>query len=143
MVAATSCLFAASLIARRGKASSDTRFLLATGALTSVAAADDLFLIHERVITPLAGGSEGAYAVLWGGILIGYAAVAGRSLLRYWSPLLPVVATLLLISVGIDVFAPFTNTWTFLEDSAKYLGIVVWAVYVVPLSFGITQRQQG
>lgn len=138
VVAATSCLFAAALIARRHKLSSDTRFLVATGVLTSVAAADDLFLIHERVITPLAGESEGAYVVLWAGLLIAYAAVAGRSLLRYRSPLLVVVAALFLLSLSIDVFAPLTDMWTFLEDSAKYLGIVAWAVYIVPLAYGMT-----
>lgn len=138
VVAATSCLFAAALIAKRGKPSSDTRFLVATGLLTSVAAADDIFLIHERVITPIAGGSEGAYAVLWAALLAAYSAIAGRSLLRNWSPLLVVIATLFLLSVGIDLFAPMTDMSTFLEDSAKYLGIVVWAVYVVPLSYRMT-----
>ena len=137
VVAATSCLFAAAVLAARSSQRSDVRFLAATGLLTALAAVDDMFLIHERVITPLAGGSESAYAAVWALLLVAYAVVAGRSLLRYRSPLLFVVAALVVLSVGVDVFAPLTNWWTFIEDSAKYLAIVFWTVYLVPLSFGL------
>ena len=137
VVAATSCLLAAAVIARTGASLPDVRFLTATGLLTSLAAADDMFLIHERAITPIAGGSEAAYAAVWAGLLVAYLAVAGRSLLRYWSPLLVVVAVLFIASIGIDVLAPLTDAWTFVEDSAKYVGIVFWAVYVVPLAYGL------
>ncbi len=134
-VAATACLFGGALLARKSADSPDVSFLIATGLLTAIAAADDAFLLHERLINPIAGSDGGAYAVFWAVLLIVYSAVAGRSLLHHRSFRIVVVAAFFLVSVCIDVFAPFTDSWTFVEDSAKYLGIVFWASYVVPLSY--------
>lgn len=137
VVTAACCLFAAAILRSSNSSSTDIRFLAATGLVTAIAAVDDLFLLHERVLTQFLGVPDATYVVLWLGIGIAYLVVAGGSLRRHASPAMIAAISLFAVSVSIDIFAPFTDQWTFIEDSAKYLGIVLWMLFAVPLSFRI------
>lgn len=104
--------------------------LLALGLLSAVFSLDDLFRIHEGFLLLSLGVPKpvtyGVYALAAAGWL-----VASRNFIRrteWW--LLALAILLLATSVTIDQLGPYPPPHLF-EDGTKFLGIVVWTLYVV------------
>ena len=130
---ASICLLSAAAV--RGRDVPDLQsFLLWSGALSAYLALDDLFRIHETLAPRYAGIAERhVYAVL-------VVAVAAH-LLVFWRVILGTEYRLLLLallllssSVAMDTvierWMRQLGQWEFfLEDGAKWLGIVSWCAY--------------
>jgi hypothetical protein len=121
------CLFTAAALHKRGRV--NVGFFLASGFISLVLLADDLFQVHENVSYRL-GFDEAfvyaAYASL-------FAAYAVRFRARIWeSDYLLLVFSLFFFgcSLIVDVFG--TEAWpapNLLEEGSKWLGIVGWLAY--------------
>jgi hypothetical protein len=129
--AAAVCLFTALLLIHLGRHGAEPIFLAAAGLFTGWLALDDFFMIHEDVL-PLFGVPQPlTYA--------GYASAAGLYLLLSWRQILrsrPVLMALAMALLGtsvvIDVLVHSESTLhVFMEDGAKFLGILAWAGFHV------------
>lgn len=137
------CFFTHSLLGRAEPRAGERSFLAASGLLTSLLLTDDLFQVHEEVVPNHLGVSEKV-------VLAAYALLALRWLYVYRATILagdyPVLALALgcfAISVGIDQLAREAPTTIFLEDCAKFLGIVTWLTFFVLTSTRLARRAYG
>jgi len=135
--AAAVCLFCATVLRR---AQGDRRlrsFLIWSGVITAVLAADDLFVVHEELAPRYLGLDEKA-------ILVAYVTAVGWYLLRFRAIILGSEYTLLLAalllfgsSIAVDklVGDRWASPWRIIiEDGLKLLGIVSWSAYLVRAS---------
>lgn len=135
--AATVSLFAAAVVGRRDETGA-SRFLLSAGLLSVCLAVDDLFLIHETLDRGWGIPEEVVFAAL--GLAVGLHLFVFRRLIRHTSYGLLIVALVMLgASVAMDtIFHPWVRPlghWEFfLEDGAKWLGIVSWCAYYTSAS---------
>ncbi|MEM8922962.1 MAG: hypothetical protein AAGD35_05625 [Actinomycetota bacterium] len=105
-------------------------FLRAGATLSTLLLLDDLFQLH--IIVPRTLGLPkvsfyGLYAVLAGWWILG----SVSELLRTRWPLLGAAAGALSVSVVVDVVGGGREWSLVAEDSAKFLGILAWALYFV------------
>jgi hypothetical protein len=131
------CLFTALLLVSLDHRGAKPIFLAAAGLFTGWLALDDFFMIHEDVL-PLFGVPQPlTYA--------GYAGAAALYLLLSWRqilnsrPLLMALAMALLgASVVIDVLVHSESTLhVFMEDGAKFLGILAWTSFHVTVALDL------
>lgn len=129
---ASACIwFSAAWLHRQADRGQAAHFAVASGAFSAYLAADDLFLVHERLApTYLLLPEKAIHLAL--GLALGWYLVRFRdSLLRPDAMTLIVGFVLLTLSVGIDVLSPqldsALNGWAYLiEDGSKWLGITCW-----------------
>lgn len=150
--AATVSLFVAFVARRALPAGEAARFLLWTGLLTAYLAIDDLFMVHDglvRLHTPI------PQPVVLALVAVAAAAVFWR-FRRFvestpW-PLLVIALAMLATSLLVDTAASFGGyfgLWTmptieiFIEDTFKWIGIVVWAAYFVLVSVATIESLGG
>ncbi|MEM9130925.1 MAG: hypothetical protein AAF962_11970 [Actinomycetota bacterium] len=114
--------------AQRGGRSGAAQYLRAGASLSGLLLLDDLFQLH--IIVPRTLGQPkmlfyGCYAVLaaW------WAFSEARELLRTRWPLLAAAVGALATSVAVDVVGGGGEQALVIEDSAKFLGILAWALY--------------
>lgn len=127
---AACALFAASLLETR---TDRARYLLALGLLTAWLGFDDLFLVHEGAGRILLGSERGE------DIIFGLYAVIGAALLLLHRRVLPTTPVPVLVaagaffaaSVGVDRPHLELPGQFLLEDGAKFVGIVLWATYLI------------
>lgn len=123
------CLLGAALMAPMAQQRTNMWFLLSAGALTSLLAVDDAFLLHERVFPNYLGlPQNGVYAVYIGMIaafLVGFL----PKILKTDYVILASALGFMGLSVGMDQFIVYTRFETFVEDSCKFVGIVFWLTY--------------
>jgi len=109
------------------------RFVLASGLLSALLLADDLFMIHDGVVPFILGDIEGVMLGIYGVLLSAYF-YAFRTLLRetHW-PLLLLSLAFFAASVTIDagVIVVDESRRHLFEDGAKLLGIMNWCGFVV------------
>ena len=121
--AAAICIFTGLLLA--------SRFFFAFGLLTAWLAADDLFLLHERVIPGLTGLSQN---VVYGIYVIGVAALLiafRRRVLRSDFLMLLFSLGFFAVSILADLLLDRDFAWHHLiEDGSKLLGIAGWLGYL-------------
>lgn len=109
--------------------------LLRAGAtLSGLLLLDDLFQLHIVVPRTL-GQPKLLFYILYGGLGAWWALSSTRELLRTRWPLLIAAVAALAGSVVVDVAGSGTEVALVLEDSAKFLGILAWALY-----FSMTTR---
>lgn len=107
-------------------------FYLISGIIISILMLDDCFMLHEDVLPRL--GIPQKVVFLFYGILV------SSYLVKYYKVILKTPYLLLLMAFGgfslsaiIDLFFHFENIdfWgSFIEDGAKFTGIVFWGSYV-------------
>lgn len=135
--AATVGLFSALLAggSRSGGAGRDgagAAFFLATGLLSGLMLADDLFMVHDGLVPHLLGDVErwnlALYALLAGAYLVAFARLIRRTCL----PLLAAAGCAFAGSVLVDAaLIPIAESRRHLaEDGFKLVGIVNWAAWV-------------
>ena len=123
------CLLAALVLNSLGHGLRDIAFPLSAGLLTGWLALDDALLFHEA-IAPHLGIPQTAVLALYLALTGGYLAGARRGLSAGWLPMLGFALLALGASVGLDVVLHSTDSMvTALEDGAKLIGIVAWAVF--------------
>ena len=109
-----------------------TSFYIFSGVIVSLLMIDDCFMLHEDVLPRL--GIPQKVVFLFYGILV------SSYLVKYYKVILKTPYILLLMAFGgfslsalIDLFFHFetSNIWdSFIEDGAKFTGIVFWVSYV-------------
>lgn len=131
--AATACFLAALAVPSRQGETVGRNFLVASGSLTALIMADDLFLLHERAFPMLLGIPERA-------VLIGYIVAAVTYLLHYRAQLLrtrvlPLLFALVAFAVAnfCDVVLDGMKLYV-LEDGPKLIGYGAWCGYFLDTS---------
>ena len=124
-------LFTAVLLARAPVQREASRFFRAFGLLTAWLAADDLFLLHERLIPVWTGLPQNlVYGIYVAGVAL-LLIVFGRQVLRSDFLLLLLALGFFVVSVLADMWLDRNFFWHHLiEDGSKLLGIVGWLGYV-------------
>jgi len=106
------------------------RVLLHAGALCALLTLDDQFQLHEDVLPRLLGIPEAAISGLYGLALVALLVLHRSWLRRSAWQLLIMSGVLLGYAVAVDVVRGALGTpHTAAEDLAKFVGIVLWAVY--------------
>ena len=106
-----------------------TRFALTGGLFTAWIAIDDMFLVHEKVFPAL-----GVPQTL---VIVSYVVLAGLYVLASWRYIfrqqywiLALGAVALGSSIFVDlVFHSLDAYLVYIEDSAKFIGIVSWSIF--------------
>jgi hypothetical protein len=128
--AAAVALFSAALA--HGRDGAAAGFFLATGLLSGLLLADDLFMVHDGLVPHLLGDVERwtllAYAVLAAAYLVAFAPMVRRTC----RPLLVAAGCAFAGSVAVDVqLVPVPEPRRHLvEDGCKFMGIANWAAWV-------------
>ncbi|HAT86891.1 MAG TPA: hypothetical protein DCS30_13685 [Rhizobiales bacterium] len=123
------CLLMGLVVLSVDKQDPFTRFALSAGSLTAWIAIDDMFLVHEKVF-PAVGVPQTL-------VIISYMVLAGLYVLTSWKYIfrqqwwmLALGAIALASSIFIDlVFHSLDAYLVYLEDSAKFFGIVCWSIF--------------
>lgn len=129
--AAAVALFSA-LLARGGGDGAGAAFFSATGLLSGLMLADDLFMVHDGLVPHLLGDVErwnlALYALLAGAYLVAFAPLIRRTCL----PLPAATGCAFAGSVLVDAqLIPVPESRRHLaEDGCKFIGIVNWAAWV-------------
>ena len=129
--AAAIALFSA-LLVRGGRDEAGAGFFLATGLLSGLMLADDLFMVHDGLVPHLLGDVErwnlALYALLAAAYLVAFAPLVRRTCL----PLLAAAGCAFAGSVLVDAsLIPVADSRRHLaEDGCKFLGIANWAAWV-------------
>jgi hypothetical protein len=125
--AASTCFFTAN-IPTSHVSPGTKRFLIQSGALTTLLLFDDLFLFHESVAPTILGIPERL-------VHAAYAALVLQHLIRFRNEIANSQWGILFWSLGwfflsmlMDQFT-FLEDFSFLEDSIKFLGIASWTTY--------------
>lgn len=138
------CLFACVLLLVLSRRGPDVVFLGAAGVFTGWLGLDDLFMIHEDVL-PFFGVPQFVTYAAYAAAVALYFAVFWRQIFAH-RPMLMALALLLLgASVVIDVvWHTDRAARVFIEDGAKFLGILAWNGFHVTaaLKLGATATRQ-
>jgi hypothetical protein len=130
-IAATACFLIAHILARvpQRKANLQMMFFSQAGLISTLLLLDDFFMIHEKVMPVYFGISEKV-------LFSGYMLMVLAYLRRWLSKILATDYLILLLSfsffglsIAIDLIP--NHKITFIEDAAKFLGIVGWCAYFV------------
>jgi len=125
---ASICLFSAARARRRG-ADDDARFLICTGALTSMLLVDDLFMLHEWVFPLHIGVLEeivyGTYVLIFLACYLRFrSALADHGL-----ALLLLACACFAASILCDQLVPNEGVQYLVEDGFKLTGITAWFLF--------------
>ena len=110
-------------------ANRDKLFLLFAGLFSLVIAMDDFFMLHEEII-PYKIGIPEIYVMASYGLffivvcLMFRSSVIGLSHVGLYASL-----CLLLASVIVDLVLEYSEKQAILEDSFKFIGLIVWSIY--------------
>ncbi|MEM8539824.1 MAG: hypothetical protein AAGF25_02610, partial [Pseudomonadota bacterium] len=123
------CFIAGACFYVSNSSSTVTRFAIMASLLTGWLALDDMFLLHELVLPSLGLPQVvviGIYAIL----VLGYLGLNWRFIMQQEWWILAVGSGTLSLSVIVDtVFHSLVPVFVYLEDSAKFIGIVSWASF--------------
>ncbi len=135
--AATVCFLSAGILNIRKDQSEAIRFLICFGALTAVLMFDDLFMFHESI------GPNGLNIPEKVNLLM-YGAFALFCFIRFYKVILSNDYRYLVIATAAFGFSVLVDQLSekfyfpgefFVEDGAKFIGIVSWLIYFVDFSF--------
>lgn len=142
--AAATCTFAAMLI-RPVVSKEECQFLLCSALLTTYLMLDDLFQFHEALAGRYLGLNEKVVYLLLGVAVFSYLASFREIILQTNFLVFALALAFLALSVVTDtILEPWLwrlDHWAlFIEDGAKWLGIVCWCSYYVETSFRFAAR---
>ncbi|MCJ8323023.1 MAG: hypothetical protein MJK06_03950 [Hyphomicrobiales bacterium] len=113
------------------------RFAASAGVLTGILAFDDTFMVHELVF-PSLGVPQNLVLATYVLLAIIYVVTSWRIVLRadFW--ILFVGGLALAISLFVDIyFHSLIPSLIYLEDSAKFFGIVCWASFHITTLYSL------
>lgn len=105
------------------------KFFATTGALTIILAVDDLFLLHEEVLVGI-GISEMATLIAYGAAALGYFFIFRLQIYKSYFLVALAAAVFFAASLFLDRVFPIAPWAGFFEDSAKFIGIWLWAAFI-------------
>lgn len=141
--AAGICLLAYAVLRRMAPAAKDFhRFFLMSGILTVLWVTDDLFMIHEEVVPEVIFHKRSFLHIKEGAVLIAYALytllflwMCRKTILKKtdWAllalALCGLFGSILADKGGLKYLVPVKTTRGFIEDGAKFIGILGWTLY--------------
>jgi len=138
-ISASTCFFAA-MILRDIKQAKYFSFLFSSALLSAYLMLDDAFLFHEFLFSKYFGINEKVVFVILGITVLVYLKFFMHVILKTKYGTLILAFAFLSLSVFIDgILEPWLwrlGHWEFfIEDGAKWLGIVSWCIYYVKTSF--------
>lgn len=129
VAAAAFALFAALILHLFGATDGQVRFMAAGGALSALLAFDDAFLLHESILPGL-GVPQNLVLAAYGLLVLAYAGVFRRFLLRTEPGLLVLGGAALAGSLAVDILVETqSDSVAILEDALKFWGIAIWAAF--------------
>lgn len=115
-------------------------FPLAAGALIAMLALDDLYLLHEFV-WPHLGVPQPAVLAIYGSISGAYLLFFRDRLRAGRASLLAIALVAFGVSIGVDLV--WASPDVLLEDGAKFVGIVAWAVFHTDAMLRLLEPARG
>lgn len=139
-VAATSCAFTA-LILYPVLPKDKYMFLVSSGLLSGYLLFDDLFLFHE-VLSGSVGLNENTVIIFLGVMVLAYL-IAFRNVILFQTDVLIFILAIGFLSLSVvtdkivkQLLIDWLGDWqNFVEDAAKWIGIVFWCSYFVITSY--------
>jgi hypothetical protein len=131
--AAAVCLFSAWVL--RGKQGTATSWLLASGMITLLLAVDDMFMLHEDVFPNVFGIHEKVVYAIYGILGFFYILYFLPEILKRRFVILAAACFFLGLSVLSDSIGRWFYVPTALEDSFKYIAIVLWLVFFIKSAY--------
>ena len=134
---AATCFFSYMLLSKKLRGKPSATFFLWSGGISTILLFDDLFLLHEEVIPIYLGISELIVFVGYLLIFVLYFTRWRRQILQTDYLLLLLALIFFSFSILIDRSSISINqdTFTFIEDSFKFFGIVSWSTYYIRTCF--------
>lgn len=123
------CFFSSSLL----YGSPTARFLFTTGAFTLFLLLDDLFLFHEQVFPKTLHVPETLVLLAYIGVALLYGLACRRFLCQGSKLILAAACIFFATSLGLDAIGDdwLAGNHYWLEDGAKFLGIVTWTTFLL------------
>lgn len=109
------------------------RTLLQVSAITAYLLIDDMLLLHEEVL-PNLGVPEKLIYPAYVVVALAWFWVNRADIARTERILLGLSVLAFAASILLDQVTPDISDWTYVEDSLKFLGIALWATYLVHTS---------
>jgi hypothetical protein len=132
--AASICLFCGAILWRAATQPRLRSFLIWSGVITAVLAADDLFLFHEELAWQYLRLDERIILLAYGVVVAWYLLRFRMIILDSEYPLLLAAFLLLGSSIAMDQFVGdrWASSWRIvIEDGLKLLGIASWSGYLI------------
>lgn len=146
-VAGSTSAFAA-MILRSAEPRGNYLFLLSSAFLSAYLMLDDFFLFHEDLAGRYLGLNEKVVFVLLAVAVLSYLVSFRKVILQTNVTIFVLALVFLSLSVVVDAIIDPWLLWLghwkiFIEDGAKWLGIVFWCSYYVETSFQFVARMTG
>ena len=108
----------------------EENFLLFSACLTLLLLLDDLFMLHEYIFPKILGVRQRYVLLTYIMLTLAYVVWFRKVILRQHTSILVAAFVFFIISLVADRFMPHSDTWQyFVEDGAKFMGIVCWFNY--------------
>lgn len=120
-------------------------FFFCAGAISSLLAFDDMFLLHEDLAHRYLRLSEKIVVLAYGVLVAWFLFRFRKNILATDYPILLLAFLFFGLSVLMDLFLDnWDSRWRiFIEDGFKLLGIVTWSAYFIRTCFQVLQSQQS
>lgn len=128
--AAGACMAAAVLMRLGDRNGSQTLCILILGLWTFWLCFDDAYVLHESVVPDHLGISEPVVLATYVAFTLGMLVVFRQQFLNGDTPLLLVAMAMFVLSQTFDLAMGSDDTYKFVEESAKFLGVTAWAAYL-------------
>jgi len=134
-------LFAALIIFISRQNLSLLKFALTAGTLSGLLALDDAFLLHEKVF-PAFGVPQNGVMAIYVLLTLAYVLASWRTIFKFDFWILAFGGSAFAASLFIDIyFSSLLPYLVYLEDSAKFIGIVCWtSFHITTLGRALSQN---
>lgn len=137
---AIGCIFSCAILLPNNR--QKVWFLIATGALSTVLALDDMFMLHEVFLPQKLHIPEEISFLTYGLIIAIYLFYFFRDIFSDISFLILAGALLFFgASMIMNVVVPYSSLGAFIENSIKFIGIAFWLAYNFVMGVRITKKQ--
>lgn len=127
-------------VAAQTERPSAARFLGAGGVVATVLLADDLLLLHSKLLPRLLGVPKAmAMLLVVFPALVWLAVFAGEIVRTRWVILLAALGAFFVSMAADQVLHPTGSDALLLEDGAKFLGVLAWSLYFVATTHDIVR----
>ncbi len=114
-------------------------FFFWSGLITLILTLDDQFMLHEIVLPEYVGISEKLFYLFYLALIALYSFKFLTILLNQNVALIFMAYLLFAVSMTFDLFFEGVPFDTYIEDSMKFTGITLWAIYFIKSAYGELQ----
>jgi hypothetical protein len=114
-------------------------FFFWSGLITLILTLDDQFMLHEIVLPEYVGISEKLFYLFYLALITLYSFKFLTILLNQNVALIFLAYLLFAVSMTFDLFFEGVPFDTYIEDSMKFTGITLWAIYFIKSAYGELQ----